>query len=93
MDAFGNFVSQTTHSIDGCGVFPIRTGTETQTFDQDTVSVDVRVVAPIGSDVLVTDEVQIGTTIYQVSNAPYELMNPQTGTDRGLAIPLRASTG
>lgn len=93
VDAFGDFVSQSTHSIGGCAVFPTRTGTEIQNPGQDTVSVDAVIVAPIGSDVLVTDQVQMNDTTYQVSNTPYELQSPFTGTDKGLAIPLRASTG
>lgn len=89
----GDETSRTTSNIDGCHVFPTLTGTEGSTFDSDTVTGDAIAVAPIGSDVLVTDQVEISGTTYEVRGSPYELASPFTGTDRGLAIPLRTMTG
>lgn len=90
---FGDETSRTTADISGCHVFPTRTGVEGSTFNSDTVSVDAVVVTPAGSDVLVTDQVAIGSRTYDVANSPYELASPFTGTDRGLAVPLRSWTG
>lgn len=89
----GDRPATTSTDIAGCHLFPTRTGKEGPTFDSDTVSVDAVVVAPIGSDVKVTDQVQIAGKTYDVANSPYELQSPFTGTDRGLAIPLRTWTG
>lgn len=89
----GDKPATTSTDIDGCHLFPTRSGTEGSTFDSDTVSVDAVAVAPVGSDVKVTDQVIIAGKTYDVANSPYELSSPFTGTDRGLAIPLRTWTG
>lgn len=93
IDNYGNISSQASTSVDGCTVLPRDTGSEKQSVDDDQVTINLTIIVPSGTDVLVTDEVIVRGDKYQVANTPSVLLSPFSGRDSGIGVQLKRTTG
>jgi len=91
LDRFGDEASNTTHTIDGCAVWPVTT-TE-NIINVDIVNWTMVALVPTGSDVLATDRIAYQGTIYDVVGQPTNWRSYLTGHKPGIELHLVASTG
>lgn len=93
MDADGNPLPGTSHTVDGCGVAPA--GSFEEHFQASTVEWDLDLYAPFGADFIAEDAVTLpgDTTRYQVHGRPSPWRNPFTGWEAGTVVRLKAVEG
>lgn len=77
--------------VDGCVVWP--TSSTEQVGLQDTVTSDITVLMPPGTDVLATDQVVVAGVPYEVAARPEVFSSPFTTVDPGVVVPLKRITG
>lgn len=91
-DRFGDLTSGVPdRDVDGCVVWP--TGSDENTDMRDQVNAELTALLPAGTDVKATDEILRGGEPFEVIGRPEQYRNPFTGTDPGVLINLRRTTG
>lgn len=81
----------TTTDIDNCAIWP--TTTAELVSGQDTVTWDLTLVVPEGTDILATDKVTFDSTVYEIVGQPQDWRSPFTGSTPGIVVQLKAGTG
>lgn len=89
---FGDHTAGTTHTIDGCAVWPT-VSVETIVGGMDTTVFGLTVLMPPGSDILATDTVTVRGVVYLVNGQPSLYNSPLTGTQSGIEVHLQTMTG
>lgn len=81
----------TSTDIDNCAVWP--TQTTELIVGQDTVTWDLDLVVPFGTDVRSDDQVEYEGVTYDIVGRPQPWRSPFTGSTPGTVINLKSSTG
>lgn len=79
------------HTVDGCLFAP--TGGFELTAGQDTSVTQPTLYCPPGTDIAVTDRVQVRDETYEVDGVPAVWRSPWTGDVIGVAVRLRGAEG
>lgn len=95
IDRFGDPTAATEIPVAGCKVWPA--GSTEVEGQQDTVTYDVSVLMPAGTDVKATDQIRIGDPatgdLFDIVGRPQVFTNVFTGTTPGVLVNLRQVTG
>ena len=78
--------------ITGCGVAP-RYSTEPTERGRQGVIVGLSIYAPIGSDILFTDLIEVRGQVYMVEGDPADWVSPFTGWAPGMEVALKRAVG
>lgn len=92
VDNWGNHTAGATHDVDGCAVWPFGVSGEV-VVGEDTVTWDMYVLMPAGSDVVATDRVIVRGITYDVVGEPIRWISPLTGRQPGVQVNLKTATG
>lgn len=77
--------------IDNCAVWP--TTTAELVNGQDTVTWQLELVVPEGTDILPTDQVAYKGVTYDIDGRPQDWHSPFTGSKPGIVVNLKTATG
>lgn len=87
----GDLPSTTSTDVDNCATWPAQSNE--LIFGQDTVTWNLELVVPAGTDLLATDQVVISGVTYDVVGQPMDWRSPFTGWAPGRQVHLQTSTG
>ena len=93
-DIYGDPIASTTAStvLTGCAVAPI-SSSEPVALGRNGVSIDLRLYAPVGADILYTDRISYEDLIYRVEGFAKHWVSPYSGKDFGFEISLQRDIG